>query len=472
MLNVTKVHFSGRSATAAPLYQYDYGQKLAFCGLDLPTTYEVHFAVEGQTETVTVLGDDTGVLIPDEYLQTGKRIFAWLFLHEGEDDGATEYKVTIPVLARPEPSETQPTPVQQDIITQAIAALQAETGRAETAAENAETSADNAEASAQRAEEAAASIDEEMIADAVSDYLDEHPITVTEEDPTVPAWAKQPTKPTYTAEEVGAVSTAGLPDAIDTALAQAKASGEFDGPQGEKGEKGDKGDPGDKGDKGDTGPTGPQGPKGDTGETGATGPKGDTGEQGPKGDTGATGPAGSDGSDGITPTTTVTAITGGHNVAFSYGSGDARNTDFDVMDGTDGHSPVITASKTGKVTTVSVDGTPIATINDGEDGATGPQGPAGPSGEATVETVTGSTVTITGVANTRYICGEVSTISITPPQSGIIDVIFTSGSSVAVLTVPNTVLWSNGFDPSSLETNTTYEINILDGVYGAVMTWS
>ena len=48
----------------------------------------------------------------------------------------------------------------------------------------------------------------------------------------------------------------------------------------------------------------------------------------------------SDGSDGITPATIVTTITGGHNVAFSYGSGDSRNTDFDVMDGQDGHTPV------------------------------------------------------------------------------------------------------------------------------------
>ena len=88
------------------------------------------------------------------------------------------------------------------------------------------------------------------------------------------------------------------------------------------------------------------------------------------------------------------------------------------------------------------------------------------------ETVTGSTVSITGVANTRYLCGEVSTISITPPQSGIIDVIFTSGSSVAVLTVPSTVKWPSGFDPTSLEANATYELNILDGVYGAVMEWT
>ena len=39
----------------------------------------------------------------------------------------------------------------------------------------------------------------------VEDYLAANPPTVTESDPTVPAWAKQPTKPTYTASEVGAL---------------------------------------------------------------------------------------------------------------------------------------------------------------------------------------------------------------------------------------------------------------------------
>ena len=51
----------------------------------------------------------------------------------------------------------------------------------------------------------------------------------TETDPTVPAWAKTATKPTYTAAEVGALAADTLPTAINTALAQAKASGEFDG---------------------------------------------------------------------------------------------------------------------------------------------------------------------------------------------------------------------------------------------------
>lgn len=53
---------------------------------------------------------------------------------------------------------------------------------------------------------------------------------LTEEtDPTVPEWAKAKTKPTYTADEIGAVSNDKLQDAIDNALEQAKSSGEFDG---------------------------------------------------------------------------------------------------------------------------------------------------------------------------------------------------------------------------------------------------
>lgn len=65
-----------------------------------------------------------------------------------------------------------------------------------------------------------------------------------------------------------------LPTAINDALAQAKASGEFDGA---KGEKGDKGDPGAQGIRGEKGETGPAGPKGDTGPAG---PQGETGKDG------------------------------------------------------------------------------------------------------------------------------------------------------------------------------------------------
>lgn len=89
-----------------------------------------------------------------------------------------------------------------------------------------------------------------------------------------------------------------------------------------------------------------------------------------------------------------------------------------------------------------------------------------------VETISGTTPTITGQPNVRYVCGEVSTISITPPASGSVDVIFESGSTAAVLTVPSTVKWPAWFDATALEADTTYEVLITDGVYGSVMTWA
>lgn len=54
-------------------------------------------------------------------------------------------------------------------------------------------------------EEMGGEVDEELIKQAVTEYLEEHPVEVLPEtDPTVPEWAKQPTKPKYTAGEVGA----------------------------------------------------------------------------------------------------------------------------------------------------------------------------------------------------------------------------------------------------------------------------
>lgn len=80
------------------------------------------------------------------------------------------------------------------------------------------------------------SVDPDDIAKAVADYLAAHPIEET--DPTVPEWAKAKTKPTYSAAEVGAIAQSDLQSATDAALAQAKASGEFDGPAGPQGPAG------------------------------------------------------------------------------------------------------------------------------------------------------------------------------------------------------------------------------------------
>ena len=100
--------------------------------------------------------------------------------------------------------------------------------------DNLTTSVDNRPLSAKQGVVLKALIDAIVIPTKVSELAnDKGYITgYTESDPTVPAWAKSQNKPTYTASEVGALSETALTSAINTALAQAKASGEFKGADG------------------------------------------------------------------------------------------------------------------------------------------------------------------------------------------------------------------------------------------------
>lgn len=161
-------------------------------------------------------------------------------------------------------------------------------------------------------------VSEAQVTQAVADYLATHP--VNEIDPTVPDWAKQPGKPSYTADEVGAIAQTELQAAIDTALAQAKASGAFDG------------DPG---------------PQGAQGETGPKGPKGDTGETGPQGETGV-------GIQSVVQTTESTED-GGTNV-ITVTKTDGTSSTFSVRNGSTGPA--------------GADGKDGATGADGQDGTT------------------------------------------------------------------------------------------------------
>lgn len=132
--------------------------------------------------------------------------------------------------------------------------------------------------------------EQDTIAKAVADYLAEHPVEET--DPTVPEWAKAEKKPTYTAAEVGAVAQADLQTATDAALAQAKASGAFDGAKGADGKDGTNGKDGADGKPGAAGADGVTPHIGDNGNwyigstdtgqpsRGAAGAKGDTGADG------------------------------------------------------------------------------------------------------------------------------------------------------------------------------------------------
>lgn len=85
-----------------------------------------------------------------------------------------------------------------------------------------------------------------------------------------------------------------------------------------------------------------------------------------------------------------------------------------------------------------------------------------------IVTVSGTAPTINAASNTQYLCGEVLSLDFTPSATGICDVIFTSGSTQTVLTIPATVKMPEWFE---VEANKIYEISITNGVYGAVMVW-
>lgn len=124
MSNVLKVKFGKETQiVSSPLYQYDYGQKVRIFGLDLPAHYEVHFSNYERGDATTVLGSLNEFDIPDIYLQSGRDVYIWIYLHTGNDDGETEYQITIPVIKRAKPTDEEPTSEEQSIIDQTIIAL-------------------------------------------------------------------------------------------------------------------------------------------------------------------------------------------------------------------------------------------------------------------------------------------------------------------------------------------------------------
>lgn len=222
---------------------------------------------------------------------------------------------------------------------------------------------------------------------------------------------------------------------VDTALTEAKESGDFKGDKGDTGEPGPIGPQGIQGERGETGETGPRGEKGDKGDTGLQGPQGIQGAQGERGPKGDKGDSGDD---------------------YVLTQADKQEI-ADLVDGAviDDSAGIGDTDKTWSANKIASELEDVGSIK--------------------VVTVTGTNPVIQAEENTRYICGEVSTLDITLPASGIVDVVFTSGSTPTVLTITpptgQTVKWANGFDPTNLDADTTYEINIMDGL-GVAVGWT
>ena len=74
---ITATYSSSNITYTKPAYQYDYGMILQFSGINLPQAYEVHFSnTEFCGESISQIGDETGVTIPDEMFLSGNPIYA------------------------------------------------------------------------------------------------------------------------------------------------------------------------------------------------------------------------------------------------------------------------------------------------------------------------------------------------------------------------------------------------------------
>ena len=144
---------AGGYTKTRPAFQYDYGQELQLQGFPegmLPASFEMHFSI-GMGQAITRIGTNGAVAVPNVCLERFGTVTAWLYLHDSETDGETKYVIEIPVRSRAKTTDQEPTPAEQSVITEAIAALNAGV----TAAEAAQGAAETAQGKAEEAQGAA-----------------------------------------------------------------------------------------------------------------------------------------------------------------------------------------------------------------------------------------------------------------------------------------------------------------------------
>lgn len=194
------------------LWQWDTGQKLIV--EDDGTCNEVHFCNNrsGETALVRPIMEKDGlrlVDIPNILLQKANPLTAFLY-HYDADGSETRYSYNFPVRARPKPESYVYT--ETEVLNYAYL------------------------------DERLKNLEGEGLANAVADYLKEKPIEAG-------ATAEEAAQIQHNKTDIEQLAKAKLdadklPEAVNDALAQAKASGEF------KGEKGDPGEPGAPGEDG------------------------------------------------------------------------------------------------------------------------------------------------------------------------------------------------------------------------------
>lgn len=431
MNNITTAIFdTGTKYTnVVGLWKYDYGQILRIAGLNMPKTVEIHFSLnETYGNSVTRIGITkdriTDVSIPDSMLENENakqnyNVYAFIFLTD-ENSGNTEYRIKIPVKARPKP--------------------EAVGGTGETTLENimsavnqiADEKADTLDYknSVLRLLSGETELSRVIIRDGSGGGTDAREIELRKS-ATAIQWrytGDETWNDLVTLEEItGAQGEQGIP-----------------GPKGEPGATGAQGIQGIQGPAGPAGPQGEPGPKGEQGEKGEqgiqglqgpTGPQGEPGIQGEKGEAGAQGeqgPAGEPGKDGR-GITSVTIKADGH-LQIDYS--DSTNVDVGKVtgnDGLDGTSGVpVRIEKTSSDTTAELDPNKLYIFP-----------------EMSSLTYTLATPSDTSIANEYHF-------------------VFRSGATATELVHPANVSVPDNF---TIEKNKVYEISILEGCL-AYQSWA
>lgn len=261
-------------------------------------------------------------------------------------------------------------------------------------------------------------VDDSKIEEVVNEYLEEHPIEAP-----VTSVNEKTGAVVLTSEDVGALSEDELNSAINTALAQAKASGDFDGADGQNGENG-------------YSPTVSMTPV----------------NNGTKID--------------------ITDVNGVHTATILNGVNGTNGTN-----GTDGFSPIVEVTQTSTGHTVSItdkEGTQTFDVLNGINGTNGQDGQDGADGQDGQDLIhMGETVTASGVVS-KELSPNVFCL-FTDTQTGISDLTltlasgefydeymcaFTTSASGCNLSLPNTVSYIGSVP--TLEANTYYELSIVN----------
>ena len=116
METITALFEESNYCKASGLWQYDYGQTLSIEGLSLPKIVEVHFSLDDKSgDSITRIGltenGITTVHIPDTLLEnddtaSNYNIYAFIYIADSIE-GNTEYRITMPVKARPKPNVSE-----------------------------------------------------------------------------------------------------------------------------------------------------------------------------------------------------------------------------------------------------------------------------------------------------------------------------------------------------------------------------